>query len=122
MENEKKVILSLEEYEKLKADSEALTLTKEELKKDCEERGYYVDLTLRWEPNGSYGRFYNGRFINLASPLRVITKDEALELAQETIDELQKDKEALISKVNSLEGELRYIRSRNLIQRIFHKY
>ena len=128
MENEKKVILSLEEYEKLKADSEALTLAKEELKKDCEERGYYINMNIllfhenRYDFYGTYYPSYNARFLDEKPPLNIISKDETLKLAQARIEELERHDKALLEETRELEAKIKELHNRSLFQRIFHKY
>lgn len=117
--NDKKVILTMEEYEKLKADSDALKMAKEELKKDSKERGYYVEFNIPWERLGQ-DHYYNNRYITRMEPIKIFTRDEALELAQSRVDEAHADVKALLDKVEGLERRYERLSHRNFFQRLFN--
>ena len=77
----KKVLVPWEEYQRLVEDSEALNKAKEELKKDCKERGLYVEY--KYDP-----RAYCSAPQYTIPRLHITSNDEALKMAQEEIDRL----------------------------------
>ena len=116
-QEEKKVILPWDEYQGLLKDSEALIDAKEELRKDCKERGFYVETKLVFY-NGS---FYEGPLQDLNPRLSITSKDETLEAAQEEIERLSKNAKRLSEQLEEKERAIEHLKCRNLWKRILNK-
>ena len=118
MEQEKKkVILPWDEYQELLEDGKALKVVREELKKDCEERGLYVETkTVVY-----YGGFYDGPLQDIDPRISIASKDEVLKAAQEEIDKIALQAKYLDGRVKELEKTVDHLMKRNLWQRIFNK-
>lgn len=111
-DNTKKVILSWDEYQDLLKDGEALKLAKEELEKDCKERGLYVEnIMYFYEQLTFFERSINPR-------LNIYSKDTVLEIAANEIDRLSNLVKSIVEEKNK---EIARLKSRNLWQRIFNK-
>ena len=118
MEQEgKKVILPWDEYQGLLKDSEALEEAREELKKDCEERGLYVETKVVVYSGG----FYDGPLQDLNSRLSIASKDEVLKAAQEEIDRMAFVAKNLKERVEDMEKTIDRLKNRNLWERINNK-
>lgn len=108
----KKVLVPWDEYQDLLKDSEALKEAKEELKRDCKERGLYVETTLYWPRYDSFDERL------LRSRLDIFCKDEVLELAQKEMDRISL---AAKDMVEEKERTIDRLLKRNLWQRIINK-
>lgn len=118
MEKEgKKVILPLDEYQGLLKDSEALKEAREELKRDCEERGLYVETNLVVYS----GSFFEGPLQDINPRLNIASKDEVLKAAQEEIDKIALLAKYLDRRVKELKEDIDRLTKRNLWQRIINK-
>lgn len=116
-QEEKKVILPWDEYQGLLKDGEALKEAREELKKDCEERGLYVETkTVVY-----YGGFFDGPLQDINPRLSIASKDEVLKAAQEEIDRMALVAENLKERVVEMEKTIDRLEKRNLCDRIFNK-
>lgn len=118
MEQEKKkVILPWDEYQGLLKDGEALKEAREELKRDCEERGLYVETkTVVY-----YGGFCDGSLQDINPRLNIASKDEVLKAAQKEMDRIVLQAKYLDGRVKELEKTIDHLTKRNLWQRIFNK-
>lgn len=110
--DDKKVLIPLEEYNSLLEDKEAYRKIAKELKKDCKERGLYVDLTIDLY---GYDDFFDPRF-------RVISNDTALNLANEEIERLSKLLKEKADYAKLMEDKVRLMSTRNLWQRLTGTY
>lgn len=118
MEQEgKKVILPWDEYQGLLKDSETLKEAREELKRDCEERGLYVETKFVVY----YGGFHDGPLQDINPRLGIASKDETLKAAQEEIDRMALVAKNLKERVEEMEKTIDRLTNRNLWQRIFNK-
>ena len=117
--NDEKVILPMEEYKRLKEAEECLKLAREELKKDSQERGYYVELTVTARDT-FYDHWYKTHYIQLIKPVKVVTKDEVIELLNGKLENAHENEEAMAKEVKELEAENQRLRSRNIFKRIFN--
>lgn len=116
-QEEKKVILPWDEYQGLLKDGEALEEVREELKRDCEERGLYVETkTVVY-----YGGFFDGPLQDINPRLNIASKDEALKAAQEEIDRMALVAKNLKEQVEEMEKTIDRLTKRNLWQRIINK-
>lgn len=106
----KKVILPWEEYQGLLDDREALKEAREELKKDCKERGLYVVNQVVF--SSLYDIWPTDEY--LSPRLSLISRETALQAAQKEIDRLSVAAKDLLD-------ENRRLRGRNLWQRIINK-
>ena len=113
MEQEKKkVLVPWDEYQNLLKDSKALKEAREELKKDCKERGTYME----------YGNLTGISYISSDIPrLSIITKEEGLKEAQNEIDRLSGVVKNVKDIAEQHEKTIDRLRSRNLWQRIINK-
>lgn len=94
---EKKVILPMSEYEELKQCREDMRAAIEELKKDCKERGFYVEYKLLF--NGYYNPYpFNESRINIMS------KDDVLNAAADEIERLSRSVKEKDDEINRLLG------------------
>lgn len=116
-QEEKKVILPWDEYQGLLKDGEALKEARKELKRDCEERGLYVETKVVVYSGG----FYDGPLQDIDPRISIASKDEVLKAAQEEIDKIALQAKYLDGRVKELEKTIDHLTKRNLWQRIFNK-
>lgn len=116
-QEEKKVILPWDEYQDLLKDGEALKEAREELKRDCEERGLYVETKVVVYSGG----FYDGPLQDINPRINIASKDEALKAAQDEIDRMALVAKNFKERVNQLEKTVDRLKNRNLWDRIFNK-
>lgn len=109
-QDEKKVLVPWDEYQGLLEDGKALKIAREELKKDCEERGLYVET--KFVVYG--GAFFGGPLQDINPRISIASKDEVLKAAQEEIEYLGK-------QVKEMEKTIDHLKNRNLWGRIFNK-
>lgn len=118
MEQEgKKVIVPWDEYQGLLKDSEALKKAREELKKDCKERGLYVETNFVVYSGG----FFEGPFEDINPRLNIASKDEVLKSVKEEIDRMTIVAKNLKERVEETEKTIDRLTKRNLWQRIINK-
>lgn len=111
-QDEKKVLVPWDEYQGLLKDSEALKEVKEELKKDCKERGLYVEHFMYfYEQFTFFEKRINPR-------LNIYSKDTVLEAAAKEIDRLSNLAKSIEEEKNE---EIARLKNRNLWQRIINK-
>jgi hypothetical protein len=116
-QDEKKVILPWDEYQRLLKDGEALKEVREELKRDCEERGLYVETKVVVYSGG----FYDGPLQDIDPRISIASKDEVLKAAQEEMDKIALQAKYLDGRVKQLEKTVDHLKNRNLWDRIFNK-
>jgi hypothetical protein len=116
-QEEKKVILPWDEYQGLLKDSEALKEAREELKKDCKERGLYVETKAVVYSGG----FFDGPLQDIDPRISIAGKDEVLKAAQEEMDKIALQAKYLDGRVKELEKTVVHLTKRNLWQRIINK-
>jgi hypothetical protein len=116
-QDKKKVILPWDEYQDLLKDSEALKEAREELKKDCKERGLYVEAKFVVYSGG----FFEGPFEDINPHLSIASKDEVLKAAQEEMDKIALQAKYLDGRVKELKEDIDHLKNRNLWERIFNK-
>ena len=116
-QEEKKVILPWNEYQDLLKDGEALKEAREELKRDCEERGLYVETKVVVYSGG----FYDGPLQDINPRINIASKDEVFKAAQEEIDKIALQAKYLNGRVKELEKTIDHLKNRNLWDRIFNK-
>lgn len=123
MENEKKVLIPLDEYEELVRTKEDFKKLREEFEKDCEERGLYVKHELVFRPSILFGCSTTEEVVKeLAPRLTIYTKDEVLQEAQKEMERISSLSEAFVrDKSEEAEAEVARIKKRNLWQRIWNK-
>ena len=123
MENEKKVLIPLDEYEELVRTKEDFKMLREEFEKDCEERGLYVKHELVFRPSILFGCSTTEEVVKeLAPRLTIYTKDEVLQEAQKEMERISSLSEAFVrDKSEEAEAEVARIKKRNLWQRIWNK-
>ncbi len=110
----------MEEYENLLKDKEAYVKIAEELKKDCKDRGLYVDITIDLY---GYDSFFDRNKEDGFDPrFRVISNDTALNLANEEIERLSKLLRTERRNSKNMEDKVRLMSTRNLWQRLTGKY
>lgn len=114
---QKRVLVPWDEYQELLKDSEALKEAKEELKRDCEERGLFVETKLTIY----YGNFLDGPLQDINPHLSIASKDKTLKAAQEEIDRMALVAKNLKEQVEEMEKTIDRLTKRNLWQRIFNK-
>lgn len=113
----KKVLVPWDEYQGLLKDSEALKEAREELKRDCEERGLYVETKFAVYQGG----FFDGPLQDINPHLGIASKDETLKAAQEEIDRMALVAKNFKEQVEEMEKTIDRLTKRNLWQRIFNK-
>lgn len=118
--DDKKVLIPLEEYNSLLEDKEAYRKIAEELKKDCKERGLYVDITLDLYAYDSFIRNYEEA--GFEPRFRVISNDAALNLANEEIERLSKLLKEKADYAKLMEDKVRLMSTRNVWQRLTGTY
>lgn len=116
-QDEKKVLVPWDEYQGLLKDSEALKEVREELKRDCEERGLYVETKLVIYS----GDFFDGPLQDINPRISIASKDEVLKAAQEEMDKIALQAKYLDGRVKELEKTIDHLKNRNLWERIFNK-
>ena len=116
-QEEKKVILPWDEYQDLLKDGKALEVVREELKKDCKERGLYVETKAAVYSGG----FYDGPLQDINPRINIASKDETLKAAQDEIDRMALVAKNFKERVNQLEKTVNRLKNRNLWDRIFNK-
>jgi hypothetical protein len=112
-QEEKKVILPWDEYQELLKEGEALEIAKEELEKDCKERGLYVEFNAYF-----YEQFYSLLEKCINPRLSIVSKDAVLEAAAKEIDRLSNLAKSIEEEKNE---EIARLKNRNLWERIFNK-
>lgn len=116
-QEEKKVILPWDEYQDLLKDSEALEEAREELKKDCKERGLYVETKVVVYSGG----FYDGPLQDIDPRISIASKDEVLKAVQEEMNKIALQAKYLDGRVKELEKTIDHPKNRNLWERIINK-
>ena len=120
MDNEKKVLIPLDEYEDLVKAKEELKKAKEELCKVCEERGLYVKYTLVFRPSILYSYASVSDAVKELTPrLTIFTKDEVLEKAQEEVERISSEAKSLAEEKDK---EIKRLKGRGLWDRIRNKF
>lgn len=109
----KKVLVPWDEYQELLMEGEALKLAKEELEKDCKERGLYVQYSLYF-----YEELYPLLEKRINPRLSIVSKDAVLEAAAKEIDRLSNLAKSIEEEKNE---EIARLKNRNLWQRIINK-
>lgn len=118
MENEKKVLIPLVEYEDLVKAKEELKKAKEELYKDCEERGLYVKQEVVLRPSLLYDYGNTDEALKALIPrLTIFAKDEVLKKAQEEMERISSAAKFLVKERDE---EIKKLKSRSLLERIFN--
>ena len=117
-QDKKKVLVPWDEYQGLLKDSEALKEVREELKRDCEERGLYVESKLVVYS----GCFFDGPLQDINPRISIASKDEVLKAAQEEMDKIALQAKYLDGRVKELKDDKNSITKRNQWQRIFKKW
>ncbi len=118
-QEEKRVILPWDEYQGLLKDSEALKEAREELRRDCEERGLYVETKTVFYYGDFY--YYDGPLRDINPRLNIASKDETLKAAQEEIDRMALVAKNFKERAEETEKTIDRLTKRNLWQRIFNK-
>ena len=108
----KMVILPWDEYQELLKEGEALKIAKEELEKDCKERGLYVEYIMYFYEQLTFSE----RRIN--PRLNIYSKDTVLEAAAKEIDRLSNLAKSIEEEKNE---EIARLKNRNLWKRIINK-
>lgn len=94
---ENKVILPMSEYEELKRCREDMRAAIEELKKDCKERGFYVEYKLIFND-------YRNPCPFDVSRINIISKDDVLNAAADEIERLSRGIKEKDDEINRLLG------------------
>ena len=115
--DDKKVLIPLEEYENLLKDNEAYSKIADELKKDCKDRGLYIEVTV-----DLYGYDSYHEKLGLDPRVKIISKDAALEAAAGEIERLSKLLRAEKRYSKNMEDKVRLMSTRNVWQRLTGKY
>ena len=116
-QDKKKVLVPWDEYQELLKDGEALKEAREELKKDCKERGLYVETKLVVYSGG----LFDGPLQDIDPRINIASKDEVLKAAQEEMDKIALQAKYLDGRVKELEKTIDHLKNRNLWGRIFNK-
>ena len=116
---QKKVLVPWCEYQELLKDSEALKEAREELKKDCKERGTYMEYKIYLSADNLTGLSYISSDI---PRLSIISKEESIKKAQNEIDRLSEVVKNVKDIAEQHEKTIDRLRSRNLWKRIFNKW
>ena len=116
---QKKVIVPWEEYQGLLKDSESLKEAREELKKDCKERGTYMEYKIFLSAGNLTGISH---VLEDSARISIISKEESLKKAQEEIDRLSGAVKNVKDIAEQHEKTIDRLRSRNLWERIFNKW
>lgn len=116
MEQEgKKVILPWDEYQGLLDDREALKEAREELRKDCKERGLYVETKIIFDKDN----LLSDPLVCVSPRTNIISKDEALKVAQQEVDRIARSAKTIIEAQNR---RINRLINRNLWNRIFNNW
>lgn len=115
---QKKVLVPWDEYQGLLKDSEALKKAREELKKDCKERGTYIEYKIYLSTENLIGISH---ICSDIPRLSIISKEESLKKAQNEIDRLSKMVKNIKDIAEQHEKTIDRLRNRNLLERIFNK-
>ena len=110
---QKKVLVPWDEYQELLEEGEALKIAKEELEKDCKERGLYVQYNAYF-----YEQYYPLLEKRVNPRLSIVPKDAVLEAAAKEIDRLSNLAKSIGEEKNE---EIARLKNRNLWQRIINK-
>ena len=126
MENEKKVLIPIDEYEKLVQTKEDFEKLRKEFEKDCKERGLYVKHELVFRPSILIGCSTTDEVAKALVPrLTIYTKDEVLQEAQKEMERISSLSETFVrdkgEEADKAEAELTRMKKRNLWQRIWNK-
>ena len=116
-QDEKKVLVPWDEYQGLLKDGEALKEAREELMRDCEERGLYVERKVVVYSGG----LFDGPLQDINPRLSIASKEEVLKAAQEEMDKIALQAKYLDGRVKELEKAIDRLKNRNLWDRIFNK-
>jgi len=125
----KKVIVPWEEYQDLLKDREALNVAREELRKDCKERGLYVELNYTRQ---RYPDFFNPSDTDeeFWEPLlNILSQEGVLKEAQKEVENAFKEAQEMTRcafleakrMVEEKEAEIKRLRERSLWDRILNK-
>lgn len=114
----KKVLVPWDEYQDLLKDSEALKEAREELKKDCKERGVYMEYKIYLSTENLTGISH---ICSDMPRLSIISKEEGFKEAQNEIDRLSGAVKNVKDIAEQHEKTIDRLRSRNLWQRIINK-
>lgn len=118
----KTVTLPIEEYEELMQDRKDKHRLMQELEADAKDRGFFVQQMNHFcQRKDPYGYDYGYDMIIEKSTLKIIAKDKVLADAQKEIDRLEKTCEELTEKNCALKQELRDLRGRGFLARVFNK-
>ena len=127
MDNEKKVLIPLDEYEDLVRTKEDFKKIQKEFEKDCEERGLYMKYELVFRPSILYSYPTTDDAVKVLSPkLTSYAKDEAMQEVQKEMERIssaakimleEKDKE-----IKRLKEENKNLKGRGLWDRIRNKF
>lgn len=116
---QKKVLVPWEEYQGLLKDSEALKEAREELKKDCKDRGTYMEYKIFLSTDNLMGCSY---ILGDNTRLSIISKEESFKEAQNEIDRLSLAVKNIKDIAEQHEKTIDRLKSRNLWERIFNKW
>ena len=116
---QKKVLVPWDEYQGLLKDSEVLKEAREELKKDCKERGTYMEYKI-YLPTENLTDI--SHICSNIPRLSIISKEESLKKAQNEIDRLSKIVKNIKDIAEQHEKTINRLRNRNLLERIFNKW
>lgn len=116
---QKKVLVPWEEYQGLLKDSESLKEVREELKKDCKERGTYMEYKIFLSTDNLTGISH---ILEDSARISIISKEESLKEAQNEIDRLLEVVKNVKDIAEQHEKTIDRLRSRNLWERIFNKW
>lgn len=114
-QEEKKVILPWDEYQELLDDRKALKEAREELKKDCKERGLYMETKIIFDKDG----FLNNPLECVSPRTNIISKDEALKAAQKEVDRIAHSAKTIIE---AQDKRINRLINRNLWNRIINNW
>lgn len=116
---QKKVFVPWDEYQELVKDSEDLKKAREELKKDCEERGTYIEYKIYLSTENLTGISH---ICSDIPRLSIISKEESLKKAQNEIDRLSVMVKNIKDIAEQHEKTIDRLKNRNLWERIFNKW
>ena len=116
---QKKVLVPWEEYQGLLKDSEALKEAREKLKKDCKERGTYMEYKIFLSTDNLTGVSH---IIGDNARLSIISNEESFKEAQNEIDRLLIVVKNIKDIAEQHKKTIDRLRSRNLWERIFNKW
>ena len=114
----KKVLVPWDEYQELLKDSEALKEARQELYKDCEERGLYVKQEVVFLTDMLQYCNVSTLTKHLNPRLSIYSKEEVLELAS---SEMARISLSAKTAIEGLEHQIERLKNRNLWDRIWNK-